>query len=1080
MKGTLYPCKLSKNQEQFYYINQLEPGNAAYNIASVFKIKGKIDIRIFTEAIGLILFKYEILRTRVSLINGSFCNTLHSLKAFDNLIQIHCLNCHFEEEKLPQIIDDEINKDFKLEELPLIRVCIFNFLEETSVLTIVMHHITVDLHSKIIFQNDLSLCYNSLLKGKSPALSVVTSQYADFCIWQEKWLKSDEAASLNNDWKIEIEKIEYNQTLPADFSIKRTHYDKGIRKHFLWDKNLSEKILTFSKQNTVSSFTVLLTAYFIFLHKLTNSKIITVGVPLSNRRNELFQSTFGCIMNIVPVTIDLSGTVNSSELLKHVREALLKVHRRQEIPYLKLKELSGNSLLFQTGFTFEPPMELELDGLQVSPLFAERKGSQLDLFLTFWMDTNSQFHYYLEFATELFKISTIERFSNIYANIVAAMINQPQRSVASMDILPVSDIQLLKQWNNTNCPYDKHLSVHRKFEEQVKETPDAPAIITTGITLSYKELNIHANRLANFFIQEGLKTEECIAVCMTRSVEMMIALFAILKAGGVYLPVDPENPEERLNELFNSANPRIILSTKQDSGNIPNKERILFLDNILKDPLSTDKSNPEVEINPQNLAYVIYTSGSTGVPKGVMIEHHSVLNRLGWMQKKYAIKTGDLLILKTPLTFDVSIWELFWWSFYGAGLVILPPREHKSPMNIIHHIQTYKISEIHFVPSMFVSFIETVRLLGCQESISSLKHIFLSGEALPPVVVKDYYALFPTDPAPVLVNLYGPTEATVDVSWYDCTDVKPEKVFIGKPIDNTGLFIVNEENNLQPINVQGELVITGVNLARGYLNKPELTDEKFFLLQLPGADAIRAYRTGDLAKWDSSGNIEYLGRLDNQVKIRGIRIELSEIEVKLSNHIRVQHCAVLTHGVQESTRIIAYVVLKAGPEIMENDIIYFLQAKLPNYMIPSGVVFMDEFPLTSSGKIDRKKLPKAPEFKKAIKNTLKPGSAIEKEIKTICEQLLELPEISILDNFFDIGGNSLLAIRLANILSRKFICIINPLVIFEMPNIKEISQYIEDYRSNRIKLTTFKTEIDKKMEMRLETHQRSRKRRTKD
>jgi amino acid adenylation domain-containing protein len=527
---------------------------------------------------------------------------------------------------------------------------------------------------------------------------------------------------------------------------------------------------------------------------------------------------------------------------------------------------------------------------------------------------------------------------------------------------------------------------------------------------------------------------------------MMIGIFGILKAGAVYLPVNPNDPAKRIEDIVNDANPKYILTTKATSSNLESFYNLVYIEDILNNPLSEDSSNPESGVTARNLAYIIYTSGSTGIPKGVMIEHHSVLNRLLWMQKKYPIGPSDTLMQKTPITFDVSVWELFWWSFTGSKLFILNPNDEKDPDKIIETINKHSVTTIHFVPTMFSAFLEVIKAKE-NTRLDSLKKIFLSGEALPAKMVNDFNSL--ENISCPLINLYGPTEATVDVSYYDCP-LTPDvtEVFIGKPIDNTQLYVVNSKNKILPVGIPGELIITGVNLSKGYLNREQLNSQKFFTLTLPDNSTVRAYRTGDLCKLTYKGEIEYLGRIDNMVKIRGFRIELGEIETKILEIPEVSNCAVIVYGNCENQSLVAYIQTN-NKEFSEKEIKNYLKTKLPEYMVPSFYEVIDIFPLTNSGKLNRKALPEPSIFTKEVAEE-SPCTNSESEIRIIWEKLLCINNIKTSDNFFDLGGNSLLAIKLSVEINKKFNLSLSPVDIFTYPSIKDISNYIEQKQGANI------------------------------
>jgi amino acid adenylation domain-containing protein len=629
------------------------------------------------------------------------------------------------------------------------------------------------------------------------------------------------------------------------------------------------------------------------------------------------------------------------------------------------------------------------------------------------------------------------------------MLENPLELTHNFNILPEKDYNFIAQFNNTSCDYEDNICLHRKFEIQADKTPDAPALIAKDTRLTYKETDIHINFLANYIISKGVRPGDVVAISCERSIEMMIGILAILKAGACYLPLQIDNPSERTTEIINDSNPKLILSSKSGAININNKDLIVYIDNILREPLSQNSSRPNLPTDSKSLAYILYTSGSTGKPKGTLIEHHSVLNRIGWMQKSYPLTSADVLLQKTPITFDVSVWELFWWFFNGSKLVLLNFNGEKDPAAIADYIHKFSVTQIHFVPSMFSPFLYYIKQNNLSENIKSLRHIFLSGEGLPPQIVAEFNQLREINDLPAIVNLYGPTEATVDVSYYNCSNELSEtdKVYIGKPIDNTNLFIVNQNLKIQPVGVKGELLITGVNLSRGYLNKPELTNKSFVNFINQEGKEVRAYKTGDIAVLSPIEEIEYLGRIDNQVKIRGMRIELGEIESKLLQHPKIMGVAVIVAFEGEHKAIIGYISPKSGEHISQEELTEYISTKVPPHMVPSQFIFIDTIPLTSSGKLNRKALP-APTKEIKTGSLIKPASAYEEELLTLWQDILQVQNISVTDNFFDIGGNSLLAIKLAMKIDEHFKVPVTVVSVLEHTNIREFSKFLNTFDNN--------------------------------
>ncbi|MBN2772997.1 MAG: non-ribosomal peptide synthetase, partial [Prolixibacteraceae bacterium] len=620
--------------------------------------------------------------------------------------------------------------------------------------------------------------------------------------------------------------------------------------------------------------------------------------------------------------------------------------------------------------------------------------------------------------------------------------------ITNLNILPQSDKDKLTKWNLTDACYEDSLCLHQKFENQVKMTPDNTALIYYDKTLTYNELNIHANRLAHFLIDNGLEIEDKVGISLDRSLEMIIAILATLKAGGAYVPIDTHAPEERNRILSEDAGLKFILTTQNSAVNSGSLSGIINLDDILKTNISEKTSNPSTGVHSRNLAYLIYTSGSTGRPKGVMIEHRSVMNKIGWIQKNYPLQKGEVLVQKTPATFDVSVWELFWWFFNGGKLDLLKPEGEKEPKEIVKRIKTSDPALLIFVPSVFSLFLDYLTATGQEHCLQNIRWIILIGEALPTTLVNRYNKIYQDKKSPQLINTYGPTEATVAVSWYECPVTENTgKIYIGKPIDNTKLFVINAEEQVQPVGVPGELVITGVNLARGYRNAPELTSQKFINLELPDGIITKAYKTGDMAKWDPSGELDFLGRIDNQVKIRGMRIEPGDIEAKLLEHPDINEAAVIvTKGNSENKILLGYIVSDKKLKGKISQVKEFLQKKLPPHMIPAQIIEIDKMPLTGSGKINRKQLP-VPDFNSTVSFVM-PSSQIESQLTEIWKELLNLEKISTSDNFFDLGGDSMLAVTMVTKIKQLLNLEVDVLKILEYPNISALAGFLSEKESD--------------------------------
>ena len=1054
---------ISGIQKQFWLLQKVYKNNTAYNIPLVMKINGIPDIDALEYALNQVVLKYEELRICFEEKDGDVFRKSVTPDQYVLKIERIGIDDTFNKDSLPEKITEEIHGIFKLNEWPLIRMKLFIFAEGISVLTIVFHHVIVDLHSKKIFAEEFSEFYNSCLGRYKPLLNGGVSSYSEYSGWLAEWLKSDEAYKMTADWKKYIPRTPDALEIPSDFIKPRVNDLEGNRIHFGTDNHLYKKIVAFAEDNSINSFSVLLTAYAILLNRLTNQQEIIIGVPFTNRRKEEFKDTFGCFVNIVPVLVTFNEGISGSDLLKQIRNSLLKIHRMQEIPFLLLNDLlkkTGSNSILQCGFTVEPPVEISLNELEIQSLIVEKQGSQLDLFLTLW-EQDESVQGCMEFSTLMFKEQTISRFINIYLRILEEYFENPSLAISELDIISDEEIDMITEWNNTDHDYSRDICLHQKFEQQVKKTPDSIALIFGDDFLTYSEFDSHVNRMANYLISQGVGTEDIICVCMERSLELMIAIYGIHKAGAAYLPVDPSYPPERLEMILSDANPKLILSKEKSSQHIPAGYRTICIDSIIHTPLSVNDKAPVTVVSSRNTAYLMYTSGSTGKPKGVIIEHHSVINKLEWMQFQHPLSLNDTILLKTPVTFDVSVWELFWWMFNGARLAILPPGGEKDPKQIIDEIESKKVTTIVFVPSMFSPFIGYVKTRNLSDKLVTLKWIIQIGEALSPQVVNTFNELLTNDFNPLMVNTYGPTEATVAVSWFNCPkENNVEKIYIGKPIWNTKLLVINSMNKIQPVGVPGELIITGVNLSRGYLNRPELNAEKFFDFKYLNGQAPRAYRTGDLVRWSEDGNIDFIGRADNQVKIRGFRIELGDIESKLLEVPEIKAAAVIVKEMKSGNKYIAaYVVLKESFTSSSDEIKRILSAKLPDYMIPAHIMILNEMPLNTSGKLDRKALPE-PEFI-ASAELVPPVSFYEKKLQQIWMEVLDLEKIGITHNFFDIGGNSLLAVHIINVINQKFEINLDPIHILNYPNISGLARFISEQKGDGSSQVTVEEKVRK-------------------
>ncbi len=611
--------------------------------------------------------------------------------------------------------------------------------------------------------------------------------------------------------------------------------------------------------------------------------------------------------------------------------------------------------------------------------------------------------------------------------------------------------ELIEQNNNTTVPYQDNICLHEILEYQAKEIPSIDAISYNGRSLTYFEVNMSSNGIANILLSKGIKTEDFIIVFLDRGLELIPSIFGILKSGGVYVPIVSSTPENRILNIIDDTKAKIIITSTSLINKLPDCNCDIILVNDIMDNMNYfDMSQPKVVVNSRNLAYAIFTSGTSGKPKGVLIEHHSVFNRIEWMQKQYPINSNDVLIQKTPISFDVSIWELFWWTFVGAKLILLENGYEKDPLRLIECINKEKVSVIHFVPSMFNTFVMFLNNTSDTHNskIKNLKWLFCSGEELFSEPVLDFYKFCTqNNHSTTVVNLYGPTEATIDVTYHTCSKETMSPIPIGKPIDNTEIYIVNNKNKILPTGVQGELIICGVNLARGYLNRPEITKEKFISLIKPDGSIIKGYKSGDYAYFNYDGELIYKGRIDGQIKLRGNRIELSEIENTIISYKGIGECACVFYNKnKESAHIIAF--FKSNITIKIEELNNFINQTLPSYMLPSKYIKVEELPLSANGKLDRNKLLKDYDCPLHDNCDLKTTSDYERVLQKIWGKLFSKHKISPLENFFELGGNSLLLVQTSLIIKKELNIDIDVIDLMQFPTIRLLAEFISSQSNN--------------------------------
>ncbi|MBV9109238.1 MAG: amino acid adenylation domain-containing protein, partial [Gemmatimonadetes bacterium] len=835
-------------------------------------------------------------------------------------------------------------------------------------------------------------------------------------------------------------------------------------------EGLTAGLKALGQRHGATLFMTLLAGWAAVLSRLSGQDDVVVGTPTANRGRAEIEGLIGFFVNTLAVRVDLSGSPSVSEVLARVKARALGAQQHQDIPFEQVVELVqpvrslSHTPLFQVMFTWQnaPEGELELSGLEApepapgtEPAAraeaAARTTAKFDLSLAL-AERDGRIAGVVEYAAALFERATVERFLGYLRRTLEEMVEDESRPVNRLSLLPEAERRLVvEEWNATGAAYPSGVCVHELFEAQAERTPAGTAVVFEGEPLSYAELNARANRLAHHLRSLGVGPDVRVGICAERSLELMVGLLGVQKAGGAYVPLDPGYPAERLAYMLADSAPAAVLvqthlRDRVESASVP----VLELDTAAPAWADRPAKNPERgALTPDHLAYVIYTSGSTGRPKGVAVHHRGVVNRLSWMEAVHGLGPHETVLQKTPYSFDVSVWELFWPLSAGARLVLARPGGHRDPAYLLDLLQRERVTTVHFVPSLLAAFLAHP---GAERSaLPELRRVVSSGEALPPELVARFGERLP---GVELHNLYGPTEASVDVTFWRCPTGGPgARVSIGRPVPNTRIYLLDARGEPVPVGVAGELYIAGVQVARGYLGRPGLTAERFVADPFGGEPGARLYRTGDRARWLPDGTIEYLGRIDFQVKVRGFRIEPGEIEARLREYPGVREAVVMAReDAPGEKRLVAYVVgdEAAGAEVLRAH----LGETLPEHMVPAAYVRLDALPLTPTGKLDRRSLP-APEGESYARHGYEaPEGEVETALAGIWAEVLRVERVGRHDNFFELGGHSLLAVQVVSRVRQVLEVELGLGAVFEKPVLSALAGHVL-----RLQLARFDPEI---------------------
>ncbi len=1037
---------LSFSQQRLFFLNQFNPNDVAYMVTFVIAMNGSLNLPVLEQSIAEIIRRHDSLRTNfVSTAGKEPYQVIRPFDAF-TLPVINLSNEQDEtiEDKARENIISTVRTPFRLAIDPLFRMKIYKLAENQHWLMVNMHHIVSDGWSATVFINELQLLYTAYLMGKASPLPDLAIQYTDYAVWQQNWLRPETMRSKLDYWKQKLKGSLPVLELPTDYPRPAFQTNKGANYRFSLPMVLLERLKQLAKRDQASLFMVMLAAYKVLLFRYSGQEDMIVGTPVANRAKVETEDLIGLFVNTLALRSDLSGNPTFDHLLAQIRGTALEAFSNQDVPFEMLvqevqpERSTSHTPIFQVFFILQniPFQSKSMPGVDFELVMIDNKTAKFDLTLEFYEEVDGSMMGGFEYDTELFKPATIELMAQHFLTLLESFCGNPQQTIGEAPLLAEAERrQILQDWNDTQANYPREMGIQQLFEAQVERTPDAIAVTFGDHSITFGELNHRANCLARHLKDLGAEAETLVGICLNRSIDMVVGLLGILKAGGAYIPLDPAFPVDRLRYMLEDSGARLLLTETALVELLPTQNiRKVCIDRDWAVIALCDGKDLASTVKPDQLAYVLYTSGSTGRPKGVQVTQRNVVNFLTSMQRQPGISAEDVLLSVTTLSFDISGLELYLPLITGARLVLVSSATAADGTQLWRAIEQSGTTIMQATPA-------TWRLLlaaGWQGS-QTLK-ILCGGEA------------FPADLAASLVercgslwNMYGPTETTI---WSTASPIrsKNEIITIGRPIANTRTYVLNEQRQPVPVGVPGELYIGGDGVSRGYLNRPELTSEKFLADPFVEDPHARMYRTGDLVRYLPDGNILFLGRIDNQVKVRGFRIELGEIETVLARHPAVRQAVVIAReDTPGDKRLVAYLTAyPSAPAPTISDLRLFLKEHLPDYMIPAIFVTLAALPLTPNGKVDRKSLPAPETNRPELGNSFSPPrNEVERMLASIWQEKLRLEKVGIDDNFFELGGHSLLMVQIHNLICQQFNYNLTIAEMFQYPTIQSLAQRLQ-------------------------------------
>jgi amino acid adenylation domain-containing protein len=1101
----LFP--LSCGQQALWFLQRLEPESAAYNVVQAWRICSAVDVSALREAFQSLVNRHPILRTTYSVCDGKPVQQVHQHQEVSFEVKDAST---WSAADLNDHLAEVAYCPFDLELGPILRVHLFIRSADDHVLLLAIHHIAIDGWSLDVLLDELGQMYAAIEDGGSASLSPLVAQYSDYIRWQTKALAGPEGERLWGYWREQLGDGLPVLDLATDRLRPPTQTYQGAAYTFSLDERLCRAIRTLAEAEGVTPYVILLAAFYVLLYRYAGHNDIVIGTPMSGRTRAGFSNVVGYFVNMVALRADLSGNPTFKEFLRQVRRTVVQALEHQDYPFsllvdrLQLERDPSRSPLFQAVFVLQKSQRLalkkspgvdeqknkaggfspssgrgicfDIGGLPFETFSLEERVALFDLELEF-VEVDGAFSACLQYNKDLFDASSIARMGGHLCILLEGGIADCSRRLLDLPILSEAErCQLLEEWNGAGVQYLQSQCIHELFETQVERGPDAVAVVMEGQSLTYGELNRRANHLAHYLQGMGVGPEVLVGICVERSFDMVVGLLGILKAGAAYLPLDPVYPEERLLFMLEDARSPVLLIQRHlleelsalESWSCPGHDpRVVCLDRDWEMIAQGSCENPVSEAMADNLAYAIYTSGSTGRPKGVLVSHHNVMRLFEATAQWFEFDDLDVWTLFHTYAFDFSVWELWGALLHGGRLLIIPFLTSRSPDVFYALLLGERVTVLNQTPSAFRQLIRAGRTQDAANDLN-LRWIIFGGEALELNSLRPWFDRY-GERKPQLVNMYGITETTVHVTYRPLAlrdlDVTSGSV-VGSPIPDLCIYILDSCLRPVPIGVPGEIYVGGGGVSRGYLNCPGLTAERFVPNPFRDEEGARLYRTGDVARYLSDGDIEYMGRIDQQVKVRGFRIELEEVEAVLAKHPAVHEAVVLVQGDSpDKKRLVAYVVSGEGERPTSGELCRFLENSLPTYMVPAAFVMLKSLPLTSNGKINRRELLAMEIHRPELEvPCVLPSSALERAIADVWKAVLDLDRVGVHDNFFDLGGNSLLAVQVHSELQEVFEREMAMVHLFQYPTISSLAKHLLEDQEVELSLKKVDDRVRKQMQ----------------